>query len=553
MKERTKKVVYPLLIVLFLFFTGTTFQGNDDVYDRINKNLDVFGKVYKNVILEYVDEIDTDRFMKAGIEGMLSTLDPYTKFYDEENIEELDLITTGRYGGVGVTIGLRDSTVKIIDVMKGYEAEKKGLRVGDEILEVDGIDAKNMKLEKIRNIVRGEAGTVLILKVKRDEEEISFNLTRQEIILKNISYSGFLKGEYSNVAYIKLDRFTQSSVNEFENTLKNFKSNKELKGLIIDLRGNGGGLLDAAIGILNLIIDKNNLLLITKGKELSNEKKYFSKGDPLIPVNIPLAVLIDKSTASASEILAGAVQDLDRGIIVGSTSFGKGLVQQIRDINNESKMKITIQRYYTPSGRWIQEKNYFKENKFGVFMNAEAYSQKEFKTMNGRIVYANGGITPDVEIDIEPKSEICKYFINKDVFFKFSNYYVSQNPGIKIFKSTDGTLGLFKQFIEAYQYDYISAADKKITELRQIAADKKYSADFGNNLNLLEYEIRLEKEKEFYASENEILKEIEHEINKRILSEKEQIENSLDYDDVVLETLKILLNDVEYKRILNIY
>jgi len=553
MKERTKKVVYPFLIVLFLFFTGTTFQGNDDVYDRINKNLDVFGKVYKNVILEYVDEIDTDRFMKAGIEGMLSTLDPYTKFYDEENIEELDLITTGRYGGVGVTIGLRDSTVKIIDVMKGYEAEKKGLRVGDEILEVDGIDAKNMKLEKIRNIVRGEAGTVLILKVKRDEEEISFNLTRQEIILKNISYSGFLKGEYSNVAYIKLDRFTQSSVNEFENTLKNFKSNKELKGLIIDLRGNGGGLLDAAIGILNLIIDKNNLLLITKGKELSNEKKYFSKGDPLIPVNIPLAVLIDKSTASASEILAGAVQDLDRGIIVGSTSFGKGLVQQIRDINNESKMKITIQRYYTPSGRWIQEKNYFKENKFGVFMNAEAYSQKEFKTMNGRIVYANGGITPDVEIDIEPKSEICKYFINKDVFFKFSNYYVSQNPGIKIFKSTDGTLGLFKQFIEAYQYDYISAADKKITELRQIAADKKYSADFGNNLNLLEYEIRLEKEKEFYASENEILKEIEHEINKRILSEKEQIENSLDYDDVVLETLKILLNDVEYKRILNIY
>ncbi|MBM4158211.1 MAG: S41 family peptidase [Ignavibacteria bacterium] len=553
MKERTKKVVYPLLIVLFLFFTGTTFQGNDDVYDRINKNLDVFGKVYKNVILEYVDEIDTDRFMKAGIEGMLSTLDPYTKFYDEENIEELDLITTGRYGGVGVTIGLRDSTVKIIDVMKGYEAEKKGLRVGDEILEVDGIDAKNMKLEKIRNIVRGEAGTVLILKVKRDEEEISFNLTRQEIILKNISYFGFLKGEYSNVAYIKLDRFTQSSVNEFENTLKNFKSNKELKGLIIDLRGNGGGLLDAAIGILNLIIDKNNLLLITKGKELSNEKKYFSKGDPLIPVNIPLAVLIDKSTASASEILAGAVQDLDRGIIIGSTSFGKGLVQQIRDINNESKMKITIQRYYTPSGRWIQEKNYFKENKFGVFMNAEAYSQKEFKTMNGRIVYANGGITPDVEIDIEPKSEICKYFINKDVFFKFSNYYVSQNPGIKIFKSTDGTLGLFKQFIEAYQYDYISAADKKITELRQIAADKKYSADFGNNLNLLEYEIRLEKEKEFYASENEILKEIEHEINKRILSEKEQIENSLDYDDVVLETLKILLNDVEYKRILNIY
>jgi len=378
-KNKSLKYFSLLFLICFTLFLGTTLERNDDIYDKINRNMDVFGKVYKEIALNYVDEVDADKFIKAGIEGMLGTLDPYTTFYDENSKDQIDLITAGKYGGIGITIGVRDSVFTITDVMNGYEAQKKGLRIGDKIIEIDGQNLKDTKYEKARLLVRGPVGTNLNMKIDRDGETINFDLTRQEIILKVVSYYGMLEPSTEGIGYIRLDRFTNNALSEVENAIKTFKAKGNFNGLVLDLRNNGGGLLDAAIGILNKLVDKNSLLLITKGKDANSEKKFFSSEEPLVPKNVPIVILVNENTASASEIVAGAVQDLDRGVIVGTKSFGKGLVQQFRDLTNDKQMKLTTQKYFTPSGRWIQQKDYFQENKFGVSLEHDKYAQSEFK------------------------------------------------------------------------------------------------------------------------------------------------------------------------------
>jgi carboxyl-terminal processing protease len=533
-----------------LIFLGVGFRGDDDIYDRINRNLDVFGKVFKEVALNYVDDIDVDRFMKEGIDGMLKTLDPYTVYYGDQGKNEIDLIVNGKYGGIGITISYRDSAIFISNVMNGYEAQKKGLRIGDRILSVEGVDLKDAKTDLVNKLVKGAAGTSLKMTIQRDEQILDFDLTRQEIILKNISYSGFIGDDNDGIAYFKLDRFTSTAVDEVETTLKTFKLKNNFKGLVIDLRDNGGGLLDAAIGILNKLVSKNNLLVITKGKKKDSEIKYFSKEDPLIPKEIPIVLLVNKGTASASEIMAGAIQDLDRGVIIGSQTYGKGLVQIVKDIDSDAKLKITTSRYYTPSGRWIQEKNYFRENKFGVFIDKETFSQNEFRTLGGRIVYANGGITPDIIIKTEPESEIHSALLYKDMFFKFGNYYLDKNPGIKIFNCTDAIFEEFKNYISTNGFIYKSEAYKKIEDLKKIADLKGYSNGFSQDLEKLSGELNKENSAEIEKSREELKRAIESEINRRIVNEKEQIEALFPSDIQLQEALRIIRNVEEYRKLL---
>ena len=552
-----KKIKFPnfrlqiyLLLILCLVL-GTTFKGNEDIYDKINRNMDVFGKVYREVAINYVDAVDVDKFFEAGIEGMLATLDPYTVYYDDKNRDAIDLITTGKYGGIGISIGVKDSIIKIIDIMNGYEAQKKGLRIGDIIKEIDGTGLSAAEIEKVRQLVRGAAGTSLNMKIERDGEIINFDLTRQEIILKNISYSGFIGNPDDGIAYLKLDRFTSNAENEVENTLKTFKSKNNLKGLIFDLRDNGGGLLEAAIGILNDLVDKNSLLLTTRGNDKESEKKFFSKDDPVIPKDIPLVLLINGNTASASEIVAGAIQDLDRGVIVGSKSFGKGLVQQVKDLNSESRLKITTARYFTPSGRWIQAKNYFKENKSGVFLNTETFMQNEFKTLNGRTVYANGGITPDDEVKVEGESEVHSALLMKDMFFKFTNYYLSHNPEIKSFVCTENIFYQFIDFIKSQNFVYVSDADKKIDALKKIAVNKYFPDSFSDDLKRVDEDIQSGKQTEYEKAKDEIKRNIESEINKRIVTEAAQFEATFNNDIQLQEAIKVIKNKEEYLKLLN--
>ncbi|MCU0372463.1 MAG: S41 family peptidase [Ignavibacteria bacterium] len=547
-KNKTVKIF--ILFVLFIAAEVSTAQYKEDVYYNISKNMEIFGEVYKEILANYVDNINSDKFFEAGINGMLSTLDPYTVYYNENDQSSLDLITAGKYGGIGITITAKDSLFIITDVMNGYEASRKGIRNGDILKEIDGTPLSAKTTEDIRKRVRGQVGTKLNLKIERDGEKIDFSLVREEIILKDISYSGFIK-DSKNTAYIKIDRFGSNSDNEFINAIKTLKSQKEISSLIIDLRNNGGGFLNAAIGILNTLVEKNNLLLTTRGNKKDSEVKYFSKQEPLVGTDVPIVVLINSGTASASEITAGALQDLDRGVIVGTKSFGKGLVQNVRDLDYNTHIKITTARYFTPSGRWIQSKDYFLENKQGVFYNTNSFEKKEFFTLNGRTVSANGGITPDVEIKISGESDIHFALLLKDMFFKYSNHYLLNNPGIKIFKADEQIFSDFRNFIIQNGFDYLSPAEKKLNELRKIAEEKSingktetYIAELGNIINSHE-------ESELENAKGEILRTIENEINKRIITEKEQIEAALDNDLQIQEAISIISDTARYRNILN--
>ena len=539
-----------IFIFTVIMFLGVTFSGDDDIYEKINRNMDLFGQVYKEIALNYVDEIDADKFMTAGIEGMLSTLDPYTNYIDEKSRDQMDLITTGKYGGIGISISIRDSSIFITEIMNGYEAQKKGLRVGDKIIDIDGVNLRNQKAENMRNLVRGPVGTEVNIRIERDGEEIPFVLMRQEIILKNVSYFGYLDPKSDGIGYIKLDRFTSISESEVENAIKSLKSGGELKGLILDLRDNGGGLLDAATGILNKLVPRNSLLLITKGKRADSEKKYFSKEEPMISPDVALAVLINNKTASASEIVSGAVQDLDRGVIVGTKSFGKGLVQQIKDLDKKAQIKITGSRYFTPSGRWIQEKNYFKENKYGVFVDKNRYDQTDFKTLDGRTVKAYGGIEPDAEVAIDAESEIYQGLLSKDMFFKFANYYIEKNPGVKTVIPDDRLFSSFKTFLAENNFSYDSQIEKKLKEIKDLASAKNFKSDFQNTIDKLESAVESEETSEIDKAKNEISLSIANEINKRIISESEQIEAAFPFDIQLQRGINILKDKSEYNKLL---
>ena len=553
--NRTKGIRFINLLLLFIainFLYGVSLQSDDDIYDRINRNLDMFGKTYRELSLNYVDELNIDRLMQAGLEGMTGILDPYTTFYNEENKQELEMITSGKYGGIGIVTELKDSVIVISEIMSGYEAEKKGLKEGDIILELDGKNVTGMKLEKFRQLVRGEPGTSFVMKVERNKEVLSVTLIRQEIILQNITYSGFIGNESDGIGYMKLERFTMSAENEFTENLKRLKSKTNLNGLIIDLRGNGGGLLESAIAILNKFTEKNNLLLITKGRNNQNEEKYFSKGETLIPKSVPLAVLVDKSTASASEILAGAVQDLDRGVIIGSMSFGKGLVQQIKDVSFGAKLKLTTKRYYTPSGRWIQKKNYFKENKSGVFTNSNMYEVNEFRTTNGRSVNAYGGITPDVFVEMDSLSEIGRSLYTKDIYYKFANLWLENNPGVTLFTFTEDVFKHFKTYLSETNFSYKTEAERKLDELKAIGYKKGYDETFYSLIAKLEQGIISGKFTELDNAKKEIKTALENEINKRLISQSDRIKLSLENDKCVKAAASLFGNIAEYNIILNI-
>jgi carboxyl-terminal processing protease len=535
-----------LLILLFIAFTGasipkgagTTGDGDDDVYTQINRNMDVFGKLYKEIMLDYVDEIDGDKFMKAGIEGMLGTLDPYTNFLDESRKDEIDLLTTGKYGGVGITVGMKDSMIIITDILEGYSAQREGVKRGDKLIEIDGTSMLGKKVSDVRAFTRGDAGTKMKMKVLRGDREIEYTLTRQEIQLKNIGYKGTIE---DGIGYIKLDRFSRYAENEMIDAITELKSKGDVKGIILDLRGNPGGLLDAAIGILNKFTNKGDLLLTTKGRKLDSERKYFATENPMLNNDVPLVVLIDEGTASASEIVAGAVQDLDRGVLVGTKSFGKGLVQVFQPLSFGNQLKITNQKYFTPSGRWIQAKNYFKENKYGVFKPNPYFNQKDFKTIGGRVVLAEGGITPDVIVDIIKANELLEALNYEDMYFKFAEKYTTDNPGGANFVMTDDIMNRFLEFISTTEFEFNTTAERELAQLKMDTDEKMYSEKVKSYIGLLEGELKAEKFKDFESSKPYMRQKLEVEILRKYnRPEKEIVEASAKDDQQLQEALRII-------------
>ncbi|MCC6866428.1 MAG: S41 family peptidase [Ignavibacteria bacterium] len=541
-KINSIKTLFFLLLLLFSQSVSSYSGGggDDDIYTQINRNMDVYGKLYKEIMLDYVDEIDGDKFMKAGIDGMLATLDPYTNFLDESRKDEIDLITTGKYGGVGITVGMKDSAIIITDILDGYSAQKEGIRRGDKIIEIDGNNLVGKRVTEVRQYTRGAPGTSLVMKVLRGDKELVFTLTREEVQLKNVSYKGTLE---EGIGYIKLDRFSRYAENEIVDAITEIKSKGELKGLILDLRGNPGGLLDAAIGILNKFTNKGDLLLTTKGRKLDSERKYFAAENPIVPGNIPLVLLIDENSASASEIVAGAIQDLDRGVLVGTKSFGKGLVQVFQPLSYGNQLKITNQKYFTPSGRWIQAKNYFKENKYGVFKPNPYFNQKEFKTLNGRLVYAEGGITPDKVVDAIKDNELLEALNYEDMYYRFAVKFTAENPSAANFVMNDDVLNQFYDFISQSDFNYTTSAEYELADLKKNAEDKMYSEKVKSYIGLLEGELKSEKFKDFESSKPVIRQNLEKEILKKYNVPEKVIIDAVSKDDLQLQEALTIIKD----------
>ena len=538
----------PVILLFFVFTGAKPGGGDDDIYTEINKNMDVFGRVYKEIALNYVDEIDPAKFMQAGINGMLGTLDPYTNFLDQSRADEIDLITTGKYGGIGITVGMRDSIIVVTDVLEGYSAEKEGVRIGDKILEVDGIGVTGKNTGDLRALVKGAPGTKVDIKVDRNGEYITFSLTREEINLKNVTYKGVLD---DGIGYIKLERFNRYAISEVTDALTEFKNKGEVKGIILDLRGNPGGLLEAAVGILDKFVDKGNLLLMTRGRKSSSEKKYFAEETPIIGKNIPLVVLVNGNTASASEIVSGAIQDLDRGLILGTKTFGKGLVQVFAPLSYGNQLKITTQKYFTPSGRWIQKINYFKENKYGVFKQNPETNKIEFKTLDGRTVYAEGGITPDTIVNVTEDNELLTGLLNQDMYFKFAEKYVSGHPDGIGFAMTDGIIDEFYSFLNQEQFSYSSKAETEISRLKETLADRNYSDIAKKYADDLDLELKSERLKDFEVSKPVIRTGLTKEIMRRYNRPESEITEAGLNDDVQLQAaLSIIKDPVLYNRFL---
>ncbi|MCZ6775504.1 MAG: S41 family peptidase [Ignavibacteria bacterium] len=541
-------VLVCVVIALTVGVSGFVIPSDSDYFFKINKSINVFGRVYKEIAANYVDEVDPERFMQAGIEGLLGTLDPYTVYIDKEDSDEVDLLTHGKYGGIGVTIGKRGKSIQVLTVMDGYSAQRQGVLPGDRILQVDGIPV-GKRLDNVRTLTRGEPGTEVRVLIEREGElsPIEFVLIREEIKLRNVTYSDYVDEE---IAYIRLERFSRRTGEEVRQAIKALKLRGEFKGLVLDLRGNPGGLLDAAVDVVSKFVPKGSLIVSTKGRRSNADKRYLSVEEPLVS-GVPMIVLTDHSSASASEIVAGSLQDLDRALVVGTRTFGKGLVQTILPLNYGAQLKITTARYYIPSGRSIQEIDYMDKDGNGVFTIVPDSLKREFKTANGRTVHEYGGITPDSTVEGEELGPMVKALYRKSLFFKFSNKFTAGGYDTSFTKVTGEILETFREFLEEENFDYQEECDETVKELKQIAERSHYSDRVLKDLDLLASALAKEKDRGFDRYIDRIRQELNVVLMERIAGEKGKIEASLE-EDVQLEVAIGVLKDSKvYERKIN--
>jgi len=530
------------LSILFLISGGFMLPSDGDYFLKINKSIDVFGRVYKEISANYVDEVDPERFMQAGIDGMLHTLDPYTVYIDKEDGDEVDLLTSGKYGGIGITIGQRDGAIVVMTVMDGYSAQRQGIVPGDKIIQVDSVKIGSKRPDEVRNLTRGEPGTELKVIIEREGEKapLQFVLIREEIQVKNVTYADIIE---PGIGYIRLERFSRRAGEELRQAIVQLKLKGDVKGLVLDLRGNPGGLLEAAVDVVSKFVSKGSSIVNTKGRRPEADKKYTSAEEPLLP-DAPLAVLTDRNSASASEIVAGALQDLDRAVIVGTRTFGKGLVQTILPLNYGAQLKITTARYYIPSGRSIQEIDYMHKDKDGVFSIMPDSLRHEFKTAHGRVVYERGGIAPDSTVKEEELGPMVRELYRKSLFFKFANKYVADHKQASFNGMTDDVLTEFKKFLDDNKFDYQEESEGKIKELKQIADRSHFSKELLADLEMLSAALDKEKDRGFERYKDHISKELNIELMARFNGERGRIAASL-HDDVQLAAALVILKDAK--------
>lgn len=535
-----------IVVLLCLAAAGLfAFKGlEDNKYFEIIKNLEIFTNAYKEINHSYVDELDPGKLMRAGMDAMLEGLDPFTNYISETDIEGYRYLYEGRYNGFGAEAKQMGEWVVVTEIFEDSPAHKSGLKVGDAITSVGGQSAKGRTQEEVMAFLRGVPGTKVELTVRRpgQEKEQRITLERAEIEAQNVPHHGIVA---EGIGYIYLTTFTRDAGENVANALQDLKrKHPNLKGVILDLRDNGGGLLNEAVNLVNVFVPRNEFVVSTKGKVPEWDRSFRTLNNP-IDDQIPVVVLINKMSASASEIVSGSIQDLDRGVLMGQRSYGKGLVQNTKDVGYNAKIKLTTAKYYIPSGRCIQSTRY----KNGEPVDIPESERAVFKTRAGRPVLDGGGVKPDVVLPTDTATGIVKALLDQHVIFDYATQWSLKHPqidSIEVFSFTDWDG--FNRFVQEKKFEYESASEKMLKELRSVAEREHYPV--GADLQALENKIKAEKKGEMAKNKARILHEIEQEIVGRYYFQRGKVRKSLKNDPEVEEAVKLLNDPARYKAVL---
>ena len=540
-----------VVILLSVSFSFVAKAQNENNFE-ISKNLEIFISMYNELNKNYVDEVNPGELMINGMESMLETLDPYTVYIPETDIEDYRMITTGQYGGIGSLIHKNGDYVVISEPYEGYPAHKSGLKAGDRVLSINGEDMIKKPSDEVSKFLKGQPGTTITIVVERNGEDapMSFDLDRENITIDDIPFHGMLN---ENIAYIKLTGFTQQAGNKVKDAYVELQKDNDVQGLILDLRNNGGGLLGEAVNITNIFVDKAQLVVSTKGRLKEKNQDHYTRFNG-IDTKVPLVVLVNAHSASASEIVAGAIQDMDRGVVLGQRSFGKGLVQNVIPLSYNSQMKITVAKYYIPSGRCIQAIDYSMKDEDGYFTKIPDSLVNEFTTKNGRPVFDGGGIEPDVNLEPRRFSQILSSLFRKYLIFDYATKYTAEHDEISSpeeFYVDEATYQDFMAFLSDKDYDYTSRGEKKLNELKKAATDDGSFEDISEEYEVLQNAMRHSKEEDLITYKEEISELLKLEIVSRYYFQEGKIRATLSNDPEINRAIELLEDPATYGSILD--
>jgi len=534
-------------LVLWYAFFPATAQQKDNAFE-IAKNLDIFATLFKEVNTYYVDEVNVNRLMQKAIDAMLSDLDPYTNYISEDRIEDYRTMTTGRYAGIGATIRTQEGKCVIVLPYSGSPAQKAGLKIGDQIVAINGIPTEGKNSDEVSTLLKGQSGTSVELEILRPVtgERKTISIKREEIRVSNVPYFGMLNEQ---VGYIQLSDFTMGASEEVRAAMDSLKK-AGARAFILDLRNNPGGLLSEAINVVNLFIPKSELVVSTKGKISEWNKEYFTLNAPY-DLESPLAILVNNRSASASEIVAGALQDYDRAILIGQRTFGKGLVQITRPLSYNAQLKITIAKYYIPSGRCIQAIDYSIHNADGSFYRIPDSLRRSFKTRAGRVVFDGAGLEPDIVIPVDTLPEICNYLLQNYYIFNYGVDYAARHTLGQQIKLTSAVLEEFIAWLEKRKFRYITSHEEYVSILEnQLKEAPEIYASVVSDLKSLKSKLQSDYRQLIAKHKDCVLELIEDELYKHVYFEKAEALASFDTDQEVQKALELLTDTEKYAFIL---
>lgn len=545
MKHARKLILFISLAAVLTFSAAFVYQS--DLFFQIKKNLTIFSDVYKEVAIQYVDDVSPETLMERSINSMLETLDPYTVFIDEGEQRQMEILSSGSYGGIGIDAGYRGDQIVIIAPLEGYPAQRAGLRPGDIIKEIDGVNVEGLTPEEVQQLTVGDIGSEIDLKVQRPgfDQAMDFTLTRERIEVKNIRYAAKI-GEKQNFGYIQLVRFGQGTSEEVRETLLEMEQSGSFDGLILDLRNNPGGLLNEAVSLVDKFIEPGVTVVETRGRLESHNSTLVSQ-EPAMYDDLPMIVLINSGSASASEVVAGALQDLDRALIVGETSFGKGLVQTVRPLSYNTSLKITVSKYYIPSGRSIQSIEYLHSNSGDNNRSVPDSLRRAFKTKNGRVVYDGNGIKPDIEFQEEPSTMLDLALQKNNRYFFFVNDLLANSEDSGRQEIPSDLFDRFTTYLVEDGFTYDTPVDQHLAALETNIDNFSQEGSARQNVDELNALLRDYKIAQIYQNEEFIDKKLKAEWISQTKEDEERIKAVLELDELVNISLDFLDNPYQYR------